>query len=43
MICKRLRKEVNLGYKDDYENVNDLNAYIAMMPVHKASKFGLNF
>lgn len=40
MICKRLRKNIYFGTEDDYENITDLNAYTAMMPIHKASKFG---
>ena len=41
VICKRLRKEAkHFSVDDDFENITDLNAYTAMFPVHKVSKFG---
>ena len=40
MICKDLAKDFKLECDDDQENIQDLNAWTAMMPVHKQSKFG---
>lgn len=43
VICKRMKKDSRFSADDDYENITDQNAYTAMFPVHKASKFGGNF
>lgn len=40
MVCKRVFKENKYPFYQDYEKIQDLNAYQVMFQVTKASKFG---